>query len=191
MRTRFNPYIVFEGDDKGGGGGGSTPPNNDPSGEIAKAYEKLRTAEAERDRLKAENRSLKQNADAKTVEQLQARVTELEGDLQKAHSERDEAKTNLNQFQTRNSVEKAARDAGFRSPGVATDLLFFRKTDLSDDGKIKSALDGLAKEDPGMVAAAPPSGGPINPQNGNESDSAGNSGFNAAIRSAAGRPSAA
>jgi hypothetical protein len=178
--------IVFDGKESGGGGGGNPP---DPNSEVAKAYEKLRQAESERDRLKAENRTLKQNADQNTVEELQKRVQTLESERDTAVKERDEARGEFGQFKTRIDVEKAARDAGFRSPGVAVDLLMFRKADLTDQGKITKALTDLAQEDPGMVTSAPPSGGPVNPQNGDKNNSGG-SGFNQAIRAAAGRPTA-
>jgi hypothetical protein len=197
MRTlkRINPYYLtfFEGEAGGGGGtggsgnppqSGSTPPpaNNPPAtggdDPVAKAYEKLREAEKERDQLKAQVTQFERE---KLPEADRAKQEAADA---KARAEKAEAE--LAETKTRVKAEKVATQAGFRAPGVAVDLLMFRKVDLSTDAKITSALNDLAKEDPGMVGTPPPSGGPINPQNGQQP--VGNSGFNAAIRSAAGRP---
>lgn len=190
MRHMFkpHPFIVFEGEGGGGGGtgGGATAPTQ---ADLNKAYEKLRDAEAERDRVKVENRNLKANKDAKTVEQLEGRITELESERDTAVKERDDVKGEFTTYKTRGAVETAARGVNFRNPKTAVDLLMFRKVDMSDDAKITKALNDLAQEDPGLLTGPiPPSTGPIVPQNtGEPAGGDNNAAFNRAIRQSAGR----
>lgn len=179
------PSFTYEGDAGGGGGGGSVvPPTPNPHGEteIEKAYRKLRDAEAENRTLRAENSRLTaENANIETLtkdkDALEKRATEAEG--------------KLGTLTTEQSVTAKATELKFRSPKLALDILRGRQADLSDENKIKTALEGLAKEDASMVGPAtppPPSGGQITPQNGSDETGAN---FNTAIRQAAGRAPAA
>lgn len=177
---------LFEGDAGGGGGGGPTGPTQ---ADLDKAYQKLRDAEAERDRVKVENRNLKASKDQKTVEQLESRIGELESERDTAVKERDEVKGEFSTFKTRGTVETAARGANFRNPKTAVDLLMYRKVDMTDDNKITKALNDLAQEDPGLLTSPPPpSTGPIVPQNtGEPANGDNNQAFNRVIRQSAGR----
>lgn len=189
MRHMFkpHPFIVFEGEGGGGGGGGG--PTGPTQADLDKAYQKLRDAEAERDRVKVENRNLKANKDQKTVEQLESRITELESERDTAVKERDDVKGEFSTFKTRGTVETAARGANFRNPKTAVDLLMYRQVDMTDDSKITKALNDLAQEDPGLLTSPPPpSTGPIVPQNtGEPANGDNNASFNRAIRQSAGR----
>lgn len=179
------PLITYEGEGTGSGGGSAAPPANTPpqgESEVEKAYRKLRDAEAENRTLRAENSRLTaENANIETLtkdkDALEKRATEAEG--------------KLGTLTTEQSVTAKATELKFRSPKLALDILRGRQADLSDENKIKTALEGLAKEDASMVGPAtppPPSGGQITPQNGSDETGAN---FNTAIRQAAGRAPAA
>lgn len=182
-RIMGRPFIVFENEGGGGGGNGGGSTGNKEQSEVEKAYAKLRDAEAEARALRAENNQLKQD---------NKRIETLEKERDEAIQAKDKAEGDLMTFTTEKSVTETARTLKFRNPKTAMDILKGRNADLSDDTKIKKALEDLAKEDAGLLgepAAStpppPPSGGPINAQNGGDQSGAN---FNTAIRSAAGRP---
>lgn len=179
--NHYRPFTVFDGEGGGGGAGGSD--TNKEQSEVQKAYDKLREAESEARTLRAENNQLKNE---------NKRIETLEKEKDEAIQAKDAAEGKLTEFTTEKTLTETARSLKFRNPKTAMDILRGRQVDLSDDSKIKKALEDLAKEDATLLGGEtppppppPPSGGPINGQNGADESGAN---FNTQIRAAAGRP---
>lgn len=171
------------GSGSGSGSGGSGNGSSGADGEVAKAYEKLRQAESERDAKDKELKDIKRNQLPEVDrlkqenEDLKTRNTALESD-----------KTDLSKKLRVGAVERIARDKNFADPEVAVALLNQRGADYSDDAKAGKALDELATAKPGLTTTPPPSGGPVNQNTGGEGTEPANQAINAEIRSRAGRP---
>lgn len=146
------------------------PPDQQEENAVAKAYDKLRTAEDQAKTFKKENEQLKpENENLKGEnEQLKTQNAQLQRDMQVF------------------AAEKVATLKGFTDPEAAVAVLIHRGKDLSDRSKAEKELDDYAKEK-GMTPGQPqpPSGGPVNPQN--QNTPAGNAGMNEMIRRQAGR----
>lgn len=153
---------------------GDQKPDAKPDGQqeenaVAKAYEKLRTAEDQAKTFKKENEQLKpENENLKGEnEQLKTQNAQLQQDMQVF------------------AAEKVATLKGFTDPEAAVAVLLRRGNDLSDRSKAEKALDDYAKEKGVEPNQQAPSGGPVNPQN--QNTPAGNAGMNEMIRRQAGR----
>lgn len=165
-QTQQEPQQQTSGDQ----GQQQAPVDQHEENAVAKAYEKLRSSEAEAKQFKKENEALKpENENLKTEnDQLKQQNAELQKSIQIG------------------AAEGVARLKGFMDPEAAVAVLLHRGADLSERSKVERSLDEYAKEkgmQPGQPT--PSSGGPINPQTGETP--VGNAGMNSMIRRTAGR----
>lgn len=189
-----NPSGTGEPSGTGGNNDGNPPssqPSNQPTStpdqaaaEVSKAYGKLREVESERDNLKKQVKDKDtQLSELDTTKQTNQQLTEENGKL----------RNQLQEF----AVSGTARDLGYAAPQFALSALkqsgkIKDEKDYTDATKVRSALEDLARETPGLVAGtgglppSPPSGGTINP-GGPAPTGGGNAAINSAIRQAAGR----
>ena len=153
-----------------------TPPTfpNDPaaSAEVAKAYEKLRTAEEQVKDLKP--KAAKADSLTQENEQLKAENATLKG------QQKESAAGTV--------IASKAHSLNFHRPDRAMQALrAYTDVDpltLDDETKVEKALRDLAAQEQHLVGQVPPSGGPVHPASQNEG---GNAAVNRAIRQAAGR----
>lgn len=196
LRQPFHPLWEGEGGGSGSGSGdpanpgAATPPANPPADpprsgpsqeDLDKAYTKLREAEAERDRFKTENRTLK-SKDLPDSEKLKAENDDLKTEIAGL-------RTQVAETAVASKLTSKARELGYKKPDAAMGLLRslagVDPSTLDTDDKVDKALRDLASSEEYLVDVPPPSGGPVNRETGKPS--AGNAGFNQAIRQAAGR----
>lgn len=199
LRSQSHPTFLWKSDEPPAGdppkdpanpAGTGTPPADPPADPpkdpaddpVAKAYAKLREAEAARDALQKENRQLK-TKDLPEAERAKAERDQL-------NSENEALKQQLAETTVKGTIEAVARTQGYRSPAAAMGLLRelggVDPLTLDTEDKVAKALRDLASgENAYLVETPPPSGGPVNPAGGREAS--GTAGFNQAIRQAAGR----
>lgn len=155
-----------------GNGSGSDNGGRDADSEVAKAYEKLRTAEQERDTFK------KQAGKARSLEEENSTLK----------TENAELKTTAQREASSRVLSAKARELNFHRPERAFNALqAYTDVDpltLAKEDDVEKALRDLAKNEPHLVGQVPPSGGPVHPASSQEG---GNAAVNRAIRSAAGR----
>lgn len=164
-----------EGDGNGSGDGGDTRTEAERAAQAAvdAAYAKLRDAEKERDRYKADLTKAQRNS---------------MGDLEKAQAEAEDARLEaaalqekLDKIERDETISEYAKSMKFKNPEKAAR---FVPADATDAKSIRAALKEATKDIPELVT----SGAPPPPVNGGGGDGGSvNSRMNAAIRQAAGR----
>ena len=179
----WHPRMEGDGDDGSGDGDGTDDGDaGDGDGDgkdaaqiaVDKAHAKLREAEKERDKLKAELNK----ATRKDMEETERLKAELEDARLEAASLQDK----IDKAERVQTIKNIAEAMKFKKPGVASR---FVDADVTDEKGIRAALKAAIADIPELVGSGTPPP-PINPDN-KDNNGSQNARMNAALRKAAGR----